>query len=88
MSSGIPTCPSASVSFLPEQPLEVPVSWKKLLVQLGTFGNNGTTTSFIIRNPSFACWKVRFKSDLLLHQFRVKAALVQPLLDWAINILL
>jgi hypothetical protein len=32
--------------------------------------------------PSLARWKVRFQSDLLLHQFRVKSPLVQPLLDW------
>jgi hypothetical protein len=46
--------------------------------------------NYIFNNQqtSFACWKVRFKSDLLLHQYRVKSAMVQPLLDWAFNIFL
>jgi hypothetical protein len=30
-------------------------------------------------------WKVRFQSDLLLHQYRVKAAMVQPLLEWILH---
>jgi hypothetical protein len=34
------------------------------------------------QNPSLRRWKVRFQSDLLLHQHRVKPAMVQPLLDW------
>uniref|UniRef100_A0ACD5WUQ5 Uncharacterized protein n=1 Tax=Avena sativa TaxID=4498 RepID=A0ACD5WUQ5_AVESA len=33
--------------------------------------------------PSFSRWKVRFQHDLLLHQFRVKQSVVQPLLDWS-----
>ena len=39
---------------------------------------------FIFRNqrPSLARWRVRFQSDISLHQFRVKETLVQPLLDW------
>jgi hypothetical protein len=43
--------------------------------------------NFIFRNetPSLARWKVRFKSDLSLHQYRVKATLVQPLLDWILT---
>jgi hypothetical protein len=32
--------------------------------------------------PSVARWRVRFKTDLSLHQYRVKASLVEPLLDW------
>jgi hypothetical protein len=43
---------------------------------------------FSSQQPSFARWKVRFKSDLLLHQFRVKSDLVQPLLDWAFSVFL
>jgi hypothetical protein len=35
--------------------------------------------------PSAARWRVRFKSDLSLHQYRVKASLVQPLPDWIIS---
>jgi hypothetical protein len=31
-------------------------------------------------------WKVGFQKDLLLHRFRVKAALVQPLIDWLLSI--
>jgi hypothetical protein len=29
-----------------------------------------------------ARWKVKFKSDLSLHQYRIKATLVEPILDW------
>jgi hypothetical protein len=31
-------------------------------------------------------WKVRFHSDLMLHQYKVKAALVQPRIDWLLSI--
>jgi hypothetical protein len=31
---------------------------------------------------SLARWRVKFQSDLMLHQYRVKAELVQPLIDW------
>jgi hypothetical protein len=31
---------------------------------------------------SLARWKIRFQNDLFLHKFRVKAASVQPLVDW------
>ena len=43
---------------------------------------------FIFREqqPSFGRWKVYFKSDLMLHQHRVKASLVNPLLEWTRNI--
>jgi hypothetical protein len=27
-------------------------------------------------------WRVKFQSTLLLHQYRLKTSLVQPLLDW------
>jgi hypothetical protein len=27
------------------------------------------------------CWKVGFQSNLMLHQHKVKAAMVQPLID-------
>jgi hypothetical protein len=39
---------------------------------------------YIFKNqdPSLARWGVRFRSDLMMHQYRVKASLVQPLLDW------
>lgn len=37
--------------------------------------------------PSLARWMVRFKSDVMVHQYRVKAALVQPLLDWVRSLL-
>jgi hypothetical protein len=30
-------------------------------------------------------WKVGFRSDLWLHHYRVKQALVQPLLDWLLD---
>jgi hypothetical protein len=45
---------------------------------------------FIFRNeaPSLARWEVRFKSDLSLHQYRVKVALVQPLLDWIFSFII
>jgi hypothetical protein len=35
---------------------------------------------------SFGRWRVCFQSDLMLHQFRVNAARVQPLIDWLLNI--
>jgi hypothetical protein len=35
--------------------------------------------------PSFGCCKVRFRSDLMLHRFRIKEALDQPLLDWILS---
>jgi hypothetical protein len=39
---------------------------------------------FILKNhePSLARWG---ESDLMLHQLRVKAILVQPLLDWILS---
>jgi hypothetical protein len=37
------------------------------------------------RAPSLDRWKVRFQSDLMLHRFRVKPTLVQPLVDWVIH---
>ena len=41
----------------------------------------------IFRNQahSRARWRVRFQSDLLLHKYRVKSSLVQPLLDWVLD---
>ena len=38
------------------------------------------------QHASFGRWRVRFQSDLLLHRFRVKSALVQPLVDWLLHI--
>jgi hypothetical protein len=35
---------------------------------------------------SFGQWRVGFSSDLMLHQFKVKGALVQPLIDWLLHI--
>jgi len=32
--------------------------------------------------PSLVRWKVRFQSDIMLHRYRVKQHLVQPLIDW------
>jgi hypothetical protein len=32
--------------------------------------------------PSSGRWRVKFQSTLLLHQYRLKNSLVQPLLDW------
>jgi hypothetical protein len=37
------------------------------------------------QGPSLSRWGVRFKSDLMLHQYRVKPSLVQELLDWILN---
>jgi hypothetical protein len=37
------------------------------------------------KNRSLGRWKVRFQCDLLLHQHRVKPAMVQMLLHWIIN---
>ena len=37
------------------------------------------------RQPSLARWKVLFQADLLIHQHRVKASLVQPLLSWVLD---
>jgi hypothetical protein len=34
------------------------------------------------RPCSLARWKVGYRSDLYLHKFRVKSALVQPRVDW------
>jgi hypothetical protein len=34
------------------------------------------------QHPSFGRWKVRFQHDLMLHQYKVKAALIKPLIDW------
>ena len=41
----------------------------------------------IFRNipATHARWRVGFHSDLLLHRFRVKAALVQPIFDWLLD---
>jgi hypothetical protein len=43
---------------------------------------------YIFKNqpPSMARWKVKFRSDLLLHKYRVKAAMVQPLMDWVLHV--
>jgi hypothetical protein len=38
------------------------------------------------RASSFGRWRVGFSSDLMLHRFKVKAALVQPLIDWLLHI--
>jgi hypothetical protein len=35
---------------------------------------------------SVSRWRVRFQHDLMLHRFEIKAALVQPLIDWLLNI--
>jgi mannosylglycoprotein endo-beta-mannosidase len=35
--------------------------------------------------PSLARWRVRFQSDLSIHQYRIKTAIVQPLLEWLQN---
>ena len=35
--------------------------------------------------PSFSHWRVRFRSDILLHRYRVKPSLVQPLVDWVLS---
>jgi hypothetical protein len=37
---------------------------------------------FDAQQPRTNKWKVRFRSDLELHKYRIKAHLVQPLLDW------
>jgi hypothetical protein len=31
---------------------------------------------------SLARWRTKYQSDLMLHQYRVKSELVQPLIDW------
>jgi hypothetical protein len=36
--------------------------------------------------PYFGQWRVGFSSDLMLYQFEVKTALVQPLIDWLLHI--
>jgi hypothetical protein len=38
------------------------------------------------QQPSLRHWRVRFQHDLMLHRYRVKASLVQPLVDWVLNI--
>lgn len=38
------------------------------------------------QNSSFGRWKVRFQNDLMLHQYKIKAPLVQPLIDWLLSI--
>jgi hypothetical protein len=35
---------------------------------------------------SFYKWEIGFQSDLLLHKYRLKAANVQPLVEWIISI--
>jgi hypothetical protein len=37
------------------------------------------------QHVSMARWKVRFRSDLMLHQYRVKEAVVQPLIAWVLH---
>jgi hypothetical protein len=32
--------------------------------------------------PSLARWKVKTQSDILLHRYRIKPTLIQPLVDW------
>ena len=34
------------------------------------------------QQPSMGRWRVKFKADLQLHQYRVKSSMVQPLLQW------
>jgi hypothetical protein len=43
---------------------------------------------FIFKNlpVSFNRWKVGFQSDLLLHKYKVKAASVEPLVQWTLSI--
>jgi hypothetical protein len=40
---------------------------------------------FKLQQPSRRRWKVRFQNDLLLHQYRVKDSVVQPLIDWILH---
>ena len=37
------------------------------------------------QNPSLGRWRVLFQSDLMLHKYRVKDSLVQPLIEWIIR---
>jgi hypothetical protein len=37
---------------------------------------------------SFARWKVCFQHDLMLHQYKVKASIVQPLVEWVTSLVL
>jgi hypothetical protein len=43
---------------------------------------------YIFQNitPSVNRWRVGFQHDLLLHRFKVKSSLVQPLIDWPVSI--
>jgi hypothetical protein len=38
------------------------------------------------QNASINRWKVKFQGDLMLHRFKVKEMLVQPLIDWLLDI--
>jgi hypothetical protein len=55
------------------------VSWKLWRVLAGTFGRFGMSLFFYRRPCSLNRWRVGFQSDLHLHSYRVKTALVQPL---------
>ena len=35
--------------------------------------------------PALGRWKIKFKNDILLYQYRVKKSLVTPLLEWIRN---
>jgi hypothetical protein len=39
------------------------------------------------QNASINRWKVRVQGDILLHCFKVKSMLVQPLINWMLEIL-
>jgi hypothetical protein len=43
---------------------------------------------FVIQNQphSFGSWKVRFQCDMLLYRYEVMPTLVQPLIDWLLQI--
>ena len=47
-----------------------------------------TRNDLIFKNlqPSRARWKVLFQHDVLIHQHRVKPSLVQPLIQWVLDI--
>jgi hypothetical protein len=37
------------------------------------------------RSATIDRWKVRVQGDILLHRYKVKSALVQPLIDWLLE---
>jgi hypothetical protein len=72
---------SRTVLLEPSNPLTNLILWRYQLAKPKTYGKREMAIS---SRTKILLWPlgIRFRSDLMLHQYRVKASLVQPLLDW------